>query len=75
MPKHGPASLSDRINRIEGQIKGIKSMLNDEKTSRDVVVQVQAVISALDALRLELIKKEIKQSLLSNLDEALKLVK
>lgn len=76
MPKQGPASLSDRINRIEGQIKSVKAMLQvGDKSSKDIVIQIQAVVSALESVKLELIKQEIKDSLINNIDEVLKLVK
>lgn len=39
-----------RLNRIEGQIKGIKKMIQEEKFCGDILIQVSAVKSALNNL-------------------------
>lgn len=39
-----------RLNRIEGQIKGIKRMVQEEKFCGDILIQVSAVKSALNNL-------------------------
>lgn len=38
----------NRMKRIEGQVRGVIKMLEDEKECRDVVTQMTAVRSALD---------------------------
>ena len=76
MPKKGPAPIEDRLNRIEGQIRGIEKMLvNEEKETRDVLIQLQAVISGLEGVKMELVKREVKEAILSNMDNALDLLK
>ena len=42
--------LMNRLNRIEGQIRGIKSMVEDERYCVDIITQVAAVQAALTAL-------------------------
>ncbi len=37
-----------RLNRIEGQIKGIQRMISEEKFCGDILIQVSAVKSALN---------------------------
>ncbi len=39
-----------RLNRIEGQIKGIRKMVEEEKFCGDILVQVSAAKSALNNL-------------------------
>ena len=41
--------LINRLNRIEGQIRGIKSMVQDERYCTDILIQVSAVQSALNS--------------------------
>ena len=53
--KHTPRSeetlraLHNRLNRISGQIGGIKAMLEDNRYCGDILTQVAAVESALQA--------------------------
>ena len=43
-------SLVNRLNRIEGQIRGIKGMLEKDAYCPDILVQVAAANAALNAL-------------------------
>ncbi len=38
-----------RLNRIEGQVKGIRRMVEEEKFCGDILIQVSAVRSALNS--------------------------
>lgn len=40
--------LISRLNRIEGQVRGIKAMVLDDRYCTDILVQVSAVQSALN---------------------------
>lgn len=42
------SNLKKRLNRIEGQVKGIQRMLEEDKYCVDILVQISAVRSALD---------------------------
>lgn len=53
------AALSKRLNRIEGQIRGIARMIEDDRYCVDVLTQVSAVQSALDALALKLLEHHL----------------
>lgn len=52
--------LTIRLNRLEGQIRGIKGMLEDEAYCDDILVQVAAVKSALDAFASSLFEDHLK---------------
>ena len=54
----GPA-LSKRINRIEGQVRGIGKMIAEDRYCIDVLTQVSAVQAALDALALQLLEHHL----------------
>ena len=41
--------LIHRLNRIEGQVRGIKRMVEDEAYCPDILIQVSAVNSALNS--------------------------
>lgn len=53
------AALTKRLNRIEGQVRGIGKMLAEDRYCVDILTQVSAVRSALDALGLELLEHHL----------------
>lgn len=52
--------LINRLNRIEGQIRGIKGMVEKDAYCTDILVQVSAVNAALNAFNKELLASHIK---------------
>ena len=53
-------ALINRLNRIEGQIRGIKGMVEKSAYCTDILTQVAAVNAALNAFNRELLKQHIK---------------
>lgn len=53
-------SLINRLNRIEGQVRGIKGMVEKSAYCTDIIVQVSAVTAALNAFNRELLSNHIK---------------
>ena len=49
-----------RLNRIEGQVRGVKCMVEDERYCVDILTQVAAIQSALKAFNRELLTNHIK---------------
>lgn len=45
-----------RLNRIEGQVRGIARMIEDNRYCVDVITQLAAVRAALDAVALQLLE-------------------
>jgi DNA-binding FrmR family transcriptional regulator len=56
---HHAADLARRLHRIEGQVRGIGRMLDEDRYCVDVLTQVSAVQSALDALALKLLEHHL----------------
>lgn len=52
--------LINRLSRIEGQIRGIKGMVENSAYCTDILVQVSAVTAALNAFNRELLSNHIK---------------
>lgn len=50
----------NRLNRIEGQIRGIKGMLEKDAYCTDIITQVAAANAALNAFNKELLATHIK---------------
>ena len=54
------ASLINRLNRIEGQVRGIKRMLEGSAYCADILIQVSAVGAALDSFTKELLTEHVR---------------
>lgn len=51
--------LMNRLNRIEGQVRGVKKMLEEEQYCVDILTQVSAIQAALNAFNKELLSSHI----------------
>ena len=54
----GEKKIIDRISRIEGQVKGIKRMVENKNECVDVITQINAARQALAMLGIELLKND-----------------
>ncbi len=52
--------LLTRLNRVEGQVRGIKKMVEDERYCIDILTQVSAVQSALNSFSKILLSSHIR---------------
>ena len=53
-------ALLNRLNRIEGQVRGVKKMVESDAYCTDILVQVSAVSAALNAFSRELLSSHIR---------------
>ena len=53
-------ALINRLNRIEGQIRGIKGMVENNAYCTDIIMQVAAANAALNAFNKVLLENHIK---------------
>ncbi|MEX2211339.1 MAG: metal-sensitive transcriptional regulator [Gaiellaceae bacterium] len=62
MTEHGyeQAAIVKRLHRIEGQVRGIERMVEDDRYCIDVLTQISAVSKALDALALGILDQHVK---------------
>lgn len=51
--------LCSRLNRIEGQVRGIKNMVEEERYCVDILTQVSAIQAALNAFNKKLLSNHI----------------
>ncbi len=61
--------LLNRLNRIEGQIRGIKGMVERDVYCTDILVQVAAVNAALNAFNRELLSNHIRTCVAQDIKE------
>lgn len=51
--------IANRLHRIEGQVRGIEKMVDDDRYCIDILTQVAAVKTALDSLGLQLLQDHV----------------
>ena len=52
-------ALIKRLHRIEGQVRGIERMVAEERYCIDILTQISAVTTALDALGLKILGEHV----------------
>ena len=61
---HGYASKKDdlqsRLRKIEGQVRGLQRMVDEDKYCIDILTQVSAATKALQAFSLQLLDKHLQ---------------
>lgn len=62
-------SLINRLSRIEGQIRGIKGMVEKDVYCTDILVQVAAVNAALNGFSRELLGNHIRTCVANDIRE------
>ena len=56
-----------RLSRIEGQVRGVKRMVEDGEYCIDIINQIQAVRAALQAVSKTILKKHLRHCVVSAL--------
>lgn len=59
MKRDNKSALLNRLNRIEGQVRGISRMVEEDRYCIDILTQVQAVRAALARVETELLKDHL----------------
>lgn len=53
--------VADRLKRIEGQIRGIHKMIDEDRPCEDIITQLMAARSALDKVGISLITHHVRE--------------
>lgn len=61
--------LIHRLNRIEGQIRGIRGMVEKDVYCADILIQSAAVTAAINAFNKELLGNHIKSCVVEDIKE------
>ena len=76
-------NLTTRLNRISGQLNGVKKMIDEERYCSDILIQIAAIESALKEVGFIILKDhmltcvsdDIKNNDFSSLEEAIEISK
>ena len=60
-------ALTNRLSRIEGQVRGVRSMVENDAYCVDILTQVSAIQSALSSFSKELISSHIKSCVIEDI--------
>jgi CsoR family transcriptional regulator, copper-sensing transcriptional repressor len=52
-------ALAKRLKRIEGQVRGLQRMIDEERYCIDVLTQISAVNAALDSVALKVLEDHV----------------
>lgn len=61
--------LTNRLSRIEGQIRGVKKMIEDDAYCINVLNQVSAISSAIGSFTKELLSEHIKSCVVQDIKD------
>ena len=61
--------LNNRLKRIEGQVRGVQKMLEDEAYCTDILTQVSAIQSALNAFNKALLENHIRTCVVQDIKD------
>lgn len=53
-------NINKRLNIIEGQIRGIKQMINDDRYCEDILTQLSAINKAVESLENTILESHIR---------------
>lgn len=59
--------LIKRLNRIEGQVRGVKKMLEEDRYCVDILTQVSAITCGLNAFNKKLLANHIKSCVVEDI--------
>ena len=56
----GKDTYRKRLRRIEGQIRGLEAMIDDDRYCIDILTQISAVRAALDGIALKVLEDHVQ---------------
>lgn len=59
MDRADKPKLLNRLNRIEGQVRGVARMVDEDRYCIDILTQIQAVRAALSKVETEILKEHL----------------
>jgi DNA-binding FrmR family transcriptional regulator len=72
-PERGYTATKDqllkRLKRVEGQVRGVQSMVDDDRYCIDVLTQISAIQAALDKVALGLMDDHARHCVIDGPDE------
>lgn len=61
------SQLIVRLSRLEGQVRGVKQMIENDRECDDILIQISAIINSLKSLGNNILKDHIATKVTDNL--------
>ncbi len=61
--------LLNRLSRLEGQVRGVRKMVENDAYCNDILVQTAAISAALDAFSREVLRSHLKSCVIRDIRE------
>ena len=61
--------INNRLNRIEGQIKGIKKMIEEDKYCNDILIQLSAIENSVKSLSNHILENHLYNCVSNDLEK------
>lgn len=61
-------AISNRLSRLEGQVRGVKKMLAEHKSCDDMLVQISALKQAVNGIAAELLQAHMETCVLARVE-------
>lgn len=68
-PEQEKRDLMNRLKRIEGQVRGVEGMLDNDAYCIDILMQVSAITAALNSFNKVLLTSHLKTCVADNIKE------
>ncbi len=66
-PKEEKHQLISRVNRISGQMNGIKKMIEDDRYCDDILIQLSAIDKSIKSLANLILERHMNSCLIDNI--------
>ncbi len=61
--------LMNRLNRLEGQVRGVKKMIENDAYCNDILIQSAAIAAAVDAFSREVLRAHLHSCVIRDIRE------
>jgi len=61
--------ITNRLNRIEGQVRGIKKMVQEDAYCNDILIQLSAIENSIRSLSNQILENHLYGCILTNLEK------
>jgi CsoR family transcriptional regulator, copper-sensing transcriptional repressor len=61
--------LQDRLRRVEGQVRGLQRMVDDDKYCIDILTQVNSAVAALKAVGMGLLDGHVRHCVRESIEQ------
>jgi DNA-binding FrmR family transcriptional regulator len=67
MQEKNRKSLTNRLNRIEGQVRGINKMVAEDKYCVDIITQISAIKSSLTSVEALILENHLEEHVIKQM--------